>query len=75
MLEAIVKIRSFPSGTVVKKTPVKAGGTRDTDLISGLGRSPEVGNGNLFQYLCLENFMGRRAWQAIVHGVAKVRHD
>ena len=71
MLEIIVKIRGFPSGTVVKKPLVNAGGTRDTDLILGLGRSPGVGNGNLFQYSCLENFMGRRTWQAIVHGVVK----
>ena len=40
MLETIVKIRGFPSGTVVRKPPVSAGGTRDTDLILGLGRSP-----------------------------------
>ena len=71
MLEMIVKIRGFPSGTVVKKPPVSAGGTRDTDLILGLGRSLGGGNGNLFQYSCLENFIGRRAWKAIVHGVAK----
>ena len=29
------------------------------------------GNGNPLQYSCLENPMDRRAWQAIVHGVAK----
>ena len=37
----------------------------------GLGRSPGVGNGNSFQYSCLENSMDRGAWWAIVHGVAK----
>ena len=26
-------------------------------LITGSGRSPGVGNGNLLQYSCLENFM------------------
>ena len=31
----------------------------------------EVGNGNPFQYSCLENSMDKRVWQAIVHGVAK----
>ena len=41
------------------------------DLISGLGRCPEVGNGNLFQYSCLENSMDRGAWQATDDGVAK----
>ena len=47
----------------------------DTDLIPGSGRSPGEGNGNLFQYSCLENSMDLGAWQA-THGVARrVRHD
>ena len=29
------------------------------------------GNGNPFQYACLENFMDRVAWRAIVHRFAK----
>ena len=37
----------------------------------GSGRSPGQGNGNPLQYYCLENSMGRGAWQDIVHGVAK----
>ena len=32
-------------------------------------------NGNPLQYSCLENPMGRGAWQAIVLGVARVGHD
>ena len=52
----------FPSGTVLKNLPANAGGTRDTGLISGLGRSPEERNGNPLQYSCLENPMDRRAW-------------
>ena len=40
--------------------------------IPGLGRSPGEGNGNPLQYSCLENPMDRGAWQATVHGVAKV---
>ena len=40
--------------------------------IQSLGRSPEVGNGNLLQYSCLENSMDRGAWQATVHGVAEL---
>ena len=43
----------------------------DPGSIPGSGRSPEVGNGNRFQYSCLENPMDREAWRAIVHGVAK----
>ena len=31
----------------------------------------EEGNGNLLQYSCLENPMGRGAWWAAVHGVAR----
>ena len=61
----------FPGGTEVKNPPANAGDTRDTGSISGLGRSPGGGNGNLIQYSCLENSMDRGAWWAIVHGVAK----
>ena len=41
----------------------------------GLGRYPGEGNGNPLQYSCLENLMDRGAWQAAVHGVARVKHD
>ena len=37
----------------------------------GWRRSPGEGNGNPFQYSCLENSMDRGAWWAIVHGVEK----
>ena len=40
-------------------------------LIPGSGGSPGEGNGNPFQYSCLENSMDRGAWQTRVHGVAK----
>ena len=56
---------------MVKNLPTSAGEARDIGSISGLGRSPEVGNGNLLQYSCLENSMDRGAWRATVHGVAK----
>ena len=62
----------FPGGSVVKNPPANA---RDTGLIFGSGRSPGEGNGNPLQYPCLENPMNRGAWQATVHGVARVRHD
>ena len=48
-----------------------AGNTEDagnTGSISGLGKVPEEGNGNLLQCSCLENSMDRGAWQATVHG-------
>ena len=43
----------------------------DVGLIPESERSPGEGNGNPLQYSCLENFMGRGAWQATLHGVAK----
>ena len=45
-------------GSVVKNLPVNAG---DMCSISGSGRSPEGGNGNLLQYSCQENPMARGA--------------
>ena len=35
----------------------------DSGSIPGLGRSPGEGNGNPLQYYCLQNPMGRGAWQ------------
>ena len=46
---------------VVKNPPADAGGTRDSGLILGLGRSHAGGNGNPLQYCCLENSMERGA--------------
>ena len=43
----------------------------DPGLIPGLGRSPGEGNGNPFQYSCLENSMDGGAWWATVHEVKK----
>ena len=53
---------------MVKNLLANAG---DAGLLPGSGRSPGEGNGNAFQYCCLENPMDRGAWQATVHGVAK----
>ena len=58
----------FPGGSESKETPCNAG---DPGLIPGLERSPGEGNGNPLQYSCLENSMDSRAWQAIVHEIAK----
>ena len=38
-----------------KESACNAGDTEDTGLIPELGRLPRVGNGNPFQYSCLEN--------------------
>ena len=61
-----------PRSSVSKESACNA---KDLGLISGLGRSPGEGNGNPLHYSCLENSMDREAWQATVHGVARVRHD
>ena len=58
---------------VVKNMTAVAGDIRDMGLIPQWGRSPGEGNGNTLQYSCLENLMGRGAWQAIVCGVAHSR--
>ena len=47
----------------------------DAGSISGLERSPGEGNGSPLQYSCLEHPWDRGAWQATVHGVARVVHD
>ena len=56
---------------VVKNIPANEGNIRDEGLIPGLGKSPGGGHGNALQYSCLENSMGRRAWEATVHSVLK----
>ena len=61
-------ILSFPCGSAGEESTCNAG---DLGLIPGLGRSPGEGNGNLLQYSCLDKSMDIRAWQTILHGVAK----
>ena len=58
----------FPGGSESKESACNVG---DLGLNSGLGRSPGKGNGNPFQYSCLENPMDRGAWQVTVDGVTK----
>ena len=56
---------------MVKNLPTNSGDTGDVGLIPGSERSPGGGNGNPFQYFCLENPMDRRAWRATVHGAVQ----
>ena len=49
----------FPGGSDGKASAYNAGGLGS---IPGSGRSPGEGNGNPFQYSCLENPMDGRAW-------------
>ena len=60
----------LPSGSDGKESACNA---RDMDSVPVLGRSPGEGHGNPLQCSCLENPVGRGAWWAIVHGVAKSR--
>ena len=59
--------QSFPGDQTAKNLPA----VQETQFDPGLGRSPGEENGNLHQYSCLENFLDRGPWWAIVHGVTK----
>ena len=56
---------------VVKNLPASEEDARDMGSTPELGRSSGVGNGNPFQYSCLENSMDREAWWATVDRVTK----
>ena len=75
-----VKQIKATDGSIFKLSQSKNGGSDgkesggnagDPGSIPESGRSPGEGNGNLLQYCCLGNPMDRRAWWAILHGVAK----
>ena len=57
----------LPCGSDSKESACNVG---DLGLMPGSGRSPAEGNGCL-QFSCLENFMDRGAWRAIVPGVTE----
>ena len=71
-LEEYIDFVGFPHSSVGKESACHAG---DSGSIPGSGRAPGEGNGNPLQYSRLENPMDRVAWQATVHGVARVEHD
>ena len=54
---------------MVKNLPANAGEAGDVGSVSGLGRSPAIGNGNPLQDSYLGNLMEGGAWQATVHGI------
>ena len=57
----------FPDGSDGKESAYNA---RDPDSIPGSERYPGEGNGNPFQYSCLENSRNRGDLWATVHGIA-----
>ena len=61
-------VPNFAGGSDDKESAYNAG---DQGLILESGRSSGEGNGNPLQYSYLENPMGREAWWATVHVVAK----
>ena len=56
-LSAILKIRAFPDGTVVKNPPANAGDTEDMGSVPGWGRSP---GGGMATYSCI--LAGENSW-------------
>ena len=58
---------------MVKNLPANAEDIKDLGSVPGSGRFPAEGHGNPLQYSCLENPTDRGAWQATVHGVAKIQ--
>ena len=61
----------FPSSSVVKTLPANGRETGHAGSVPGSTRSPEVGNGNAFQYSCLVSPIDRRAYWATVYGDAE----
>ena len=66
--QSVSKLMGFHSASDGKESTCNAG---DLCSISRLGRSPGEGNGNPFQYSCLENSIDRGAWWAILHKVTE----
>ena len=55
-----IMLSGFLDGSDSKESVCNA---RDPSSTPGSGRSPGVGNGNQFQYSCLENYTDRWAWR------------
>ena len=60
----------IPVGSAAENLPPNVG---NAGSIPGLGKSPGEGNGNPFQYSCLENPTDRGTWWATVHGLVRSR--
>ena len=66
--EQVIMVLAFPGDSDGKESVCSVG---DWGSIPGWGGCPGEGNGNPFQYFCLEDPMDRRAWRAVAHGVTK----
>ena len=60
---------------MVKNPLANAEDIGDVSSVPGSGGAPGAGNGNLFQYSCLENSMDRGDWQTTAHEVTKSQHN
>ena len=60
---------------MVVNLPAISGDARDVASVPGLGRSSGGGNGKPLQNCCLENPMGKEAWEDTVHRSQRVRQD
>ena len=58
----------FSAGSDGKESAFSAG---DPGSILESGKFPGEGNGCPLQYYCLENYVDRGAWWAMVHGVTE----
>ena len=68
----VLNLLSSPCGSAGKESACNAG---DLGLIPESGSFPREGNGNPFQYSCLENSMEGGAWQAMSIRSQSVRQD
>ena len=66
----VAKYKGFPDGSSGKELTCNVGAVGS---IPRSGRSTGRGNGNPFQYSCLENPMDRGIWQTTVQRVTKSR--
>ena len=72
LINCLSTIRGFPNGSVSKRMHLQC---RRCGLDPWVGKILWKVNGNSLHYACLENPMGRRAWQGTVQGVTRVRYD
>ena len=63
----------FPSGSAIKNLPRMQEMQEIWVQSPGLGTSPGGGRGNILQYSCLENPIGRGTWWSTVHSAALSR--
>ena len=54
-----VTVPGLPRWLSGKESSCNAGDSRDIGSVPGLGRFPGEGNGDVLQYSCLENSIGR----------------